>query len=221
MIRFNVNNKFNFLIFFSELTRTIFGGDRIKRLSSKVKFILDKEFLKKNKKICIIDFGCGSMEIAKEIQNKKYIKKIIGLDVYKNNFKNKKLTYKQYKKLSNLATFKADAILIIDVLHHMGTDDAYKTLKELSKISNILIIKDHFEYGFFSRHFLRFVDFYANYAYGVTIPSKYFSVNSWEKTVKKSGLREVYAERGFQQHDGLFSIILNKKYHFFSLLKKK
>ena len=73
MIRFNVNNKFNFLIFFSDLTRTIFGGDRIKRLSSKVKFILDKEFLKKNKKICIIDFGCGSMEIAKEIQNKKYM----------------------------------------------------------------------------------------------------------------------------------------------------
>jgi len=221
MIRFYSKNKFNFLIFFSDLVRKIFNGDRIKRLSSKVKFILDKEFLKKNKKISIIDFGCGSMEIAKKIQNKKYIKKIIGLDIYKNNFRQGKLIYKQYEKFGDLIKFKADVILIIDVLHHMGTENAYKILKELSKISNILIIKDHFEYGFFSRHFLRFVDFYANYAYGVNIPRKYFSTNSWEKTVKKSGLQELYVERGFQQHDGLFNIILNKKYHFFSLLKKR
>ena len=71
MIRFYSEAKFNFLIFFSDLIRKIFNGDRIKRLSSKVKFILDKEFLKKKKKIFIIDFGCGSMEIAKQIQNKK------------------------------------------------------------------------------------------------------------------------------------------------------
>ncbi len=37
----------------------------------------------------------------------------------------------------------------MDVLHHIGIDDAYKILKKLSKISKHIIIKDHFENGFF------------------------------------------------------------------------
>ena len=66
------------------------------------------------------------MEIAKKIQNKKYIKKIIGLDVYKNNFKHKKLIYMQYKNFKEPHKFKADAILVIDVLHHMDLDNSFK-----------------------------------------------------------------------------------------------
>ena len=46
--------------------------------------------------------------------------------------------------------FKADIIIVIDVLHHMGIDSAFKVLKKLSKISDTLIVKDHFEYSFFS-----------------------------------------------------------------------
>ena len=101
----------------------------------------------------------------------------------------------------------------------MGVDDSYKILKKLSKISKYMIIKDHIEYGFFSRHLLRFVDFYANYAYGVNIPKKYFDYKSWNKTVKKSALKEVKLIKNFQQHDGLFNLILNKKHHFISILK--
>ena len=73
---------------------------------------------------------------------------------------------------------------------------------------------------FFSRQLLRFVDFYANFAYGVTIPKKYFDINSWKKTVKKTQLKENYFENNFQQHVGLFNLILNKKHHFISVLKK-
>jgi len=54
-----------------------------------------------------------------------------------------------------------------------------------------IIVKDHFEYGFFSRHLLRFVDFYANYAYGVNIPKRYFDKSLWARVVKKSQLKEI------------------------------
>lgn len=220
MIRFK--KKFTILIFFSDLIRKIFKGDRIKRISSKINFFIAQEFSKnKSKKLTIIDFGCGSMEVAKKIQNNIFIKEIIGLDIFSYNFKYKKLKYVQYKNLKQIENLKADIVMVIDVLHHIGVDNAFKVLKKLAKISNTLIVKDHFEYGFISRQLLRFVDFYANYSYGVTIPKKYFTLSKWQKTIKKSSLREVYIENGFKQHDGIFNVVLNKKYHFFSLLKKK
>ena len=43
------------------------------------------------------------------------------------------------------------------------TKKSHKILKKLSKLTNHIIIKDHFEHGFFSRQLLRFVDFYANF----------------------------------------------------------
>ena len=160
------------------------------------------------------------MEISKKIQHKKFIKKIIGLDVFDGNYKYKKLQYFKYKNFSNLKKFKSDVVILVDVLHHMGVDKSYLVLKKLSQNSNAIIIKDHFEHGFFSRQLLRFVDFYANFAYGVTIPKKYFDIISWKKTVKKTKLKENYFEKNFQQHIGLFNFILNKKHHFISVLKR-
>ena len=92
--------------------------------------------------------------------------------------------------------------------------------KANTKYSKNIIIKDHFEYGFFSRQLLRFVDFYANYAYDVNIPKRYFDYMSWTKTIRKSNLKEIKLINSFQQHDGFFNFILNRKHHFVSHLKK-
>ena len=219
MIRFDKKEHLKILIFISDLIRKVFGGDRTKRISKKIELILKKE-AKNKKKISIVDFGCGSMEISKKIQHKKFIKKIIGLDVFDANYKFKKLKYFKYKNLDNLKRFKSDVVILVDVLHHMGIDKSHIVLKKLAQHSNTIIIKDHFEHSFFSRQLLRFVDFYANFAYGVTIPKKYFNIISWRKTVKKTKLTENYFEKNFQQHVGLFNFILHKKHHFISVLKK-
>ena len=108
---------------------------------------------------------------------------------------------------------------IIDVLHHVGIENSHKLIKKLTKLSNKLIIKDHFEHNFASRQLLRFVDFYANYGYGVNVPKKYFNKDNWKKTVIKSNCKEIYHIKNFQQHDGLFNFILNKKHHFVSVIK--
>ncbi len=223
MIRFN-NSKTSknkkLLILISDLIRKIFGGDRIKRLSL-VMIKISKEIHKKDKrKINILDFGCGSMEISKKLEKLSYVKNIVGVDTYSGKFKTKKMQYLQYEEFfkKNRKTF--DLIIAVDVLHHIGIDKSYKTLKELSKYSKNIIIKDHFEYGYFSRQLLRFVDFYANYAYDVSIPKKYFDHLSWKKTIKKSNLKEIKMIKSFQQHDGLFNLILNKRHHFVSHLKR-
>jgi len=219
MIRFEKKEHLKILIFISDLIRKIFGGDRTKRISKKIEHLLKKE-AKNKKKISIVDFGCGSMEISKKIQHNKFIKKISGVDIFNSKFKYKKLEYFQYKKIKDLKNFKCDVMLLVDVLHHIGVNESFKLLKELSKYSKIIIIKDHFEHGQISRQLLRFVDFYANYAYGVVIPKIYYSEKSWAKTIKMSKLKQLYFEKNFQQHDGIFNLILNKKHHFISVLKK-
>ena len=220
MIRFDKNEHKKNLIFFSDSVRKIFGGDRTKRLSKRIEFLVKNEALNNKRKITVIDFGCGSMEISKKIQKNFFIKKIIGLDIFDSNYEYKKLKYYQYKNLKDLKKFKSDIILLVDVLHHIGIKKSHLIMKQLAKNSKTLIVKDHFEHGYFSRQLLRFVDFYANYAYGVVIPKIYFNENSWKKTIKLSKLKQCYFEKNFQQHDGLFNLILNKKHHFVSVLKK-
>ncbi len=222
MIRFN-NSKLSknkkLLVFISNSIRKIFGGDRLKRLSEIMISFSKQIYLKDKKKITILDFGCGSMEISKKLVKLSYVKQIIGVDTYPSKFKTKKMKYIQYDTFfkKNKTTF--DIVIAVDVLHHIGVDESYKVLKKLSKISKNIIVKDHFEHGFLSRQLLRFVDFYANYAYDVNIPKKYFNYKSWNKIIKKSFLKEIKIIKNFQQHDGLFNLLLNKKHHFVSHLK--
>ena len=90
MIRFDKTEHKNLCISISDFIRKLCRGDRTKRLSKKVEFLIKKEALNKNRRVSVIDFGCGSMEISKKIQHNKFIKKIIGLDVFKSNFRYKK-----------------------------------------------------------------------------------------------------------------------------------
>ena len=222
MIRFN-NNKRSILnrslIFLSDFIRELLGGDRLQRITAEIINISKEISQKKNKKLTVLDFGCGSMNICRKLNKHSFIKQIVGTDIFYFKLKSKKMQYIQSDKFFETNNRSFDLVIAIDVLHHIGIDQAPKILQKLSKISNNIIIKDHFEHGFFSRHLLRFVDFYANYAYGVKIPKKYFNYKSWNKTVKKSSLEEVRLIKNFQQHDGLFNLILNKKHHFISILK--
>ena len=222
MIRFNNSENKKLLIHISNFIRLICGGDRLSRISKTITNITKNISKKNRKKIVILDFGCGSMEISKKLEKKSFVKKIIGTDVFDYKFKTKKMQYIQSTKIFKRDNkYKFDVVIAIDVLHHIGIKNSHKILAKLSKSSKYIIVKDHFEYGFFSRHLLRFIDFYANYAYGVNIPKRYFDKNLWARTVKKSPLKEIMRINNFQQHDGIFNLILNKKHHFVSLLKNE
>ena len=53
MIRFEKKEHLKILIFISDLIRKVFGGDRTKRISKKIEFILKKEAKNKKK-----NFNC-------------------------------------------------------------------------------------------------------------------------------------------------------------------
>tara|TARA_E500000178_G_scaffold55598_1_gene51921 strand:- start:1590 stop:2255 length:666 start_codon:yes stop_codon:yes gene_type:complete len=218
MMRFKENNYNRVFVGLSNLIRYICGGDRLKRITKIIDELLKKKHLEKNRKLKILDFGCGSMEVSKKLRDKIYVGQIVGSDIFKHRYKSNKIVYIDNDELFKKKE-KFDIIFIVDVLHHIGVEDAHKIIRNLFKLSNNIIIKDHFEQSYLSRQLLRFVDFYANYGYGVNIPKKYFDKISWKKTLIKSNCREIFHCKNFQQHDGLFNFILNKKYHFVSVIK--
>ena len=90
MIRFNntkVAKKNKLLIFKYDVIRRLFGGDRLKRISKEITDISKKIYLKKQKKIIILDFGCGSMEISKKLKKYSFVRKIVGIDTFYFKFK--------------------------------------------------------------------------------------------------------------------------------------
>ena len=105
MIRFNTNNQPKYkrsMIFVSNLIRKIFKGDRLKRITKTLLEVSKQISLEEKKRIIILDFGCGSMEISKRLQNNFHIYKIIGTDTFEANFKSNKLEYVSSKKFSVL-----------------------------------------------------------------------------------------------------------------------
>tara|TARA_B100000886_G_scaffold337903_1_gene299636 strand:- start:988 stop:1653 length:666 start_codon:yes stop_codon:yes gene_type:complete len=218
MIRFKENNYNRIFVGVSNFIRTVCGGDRLKRITDIIEKLLRETHKDHKKKLKVLDFGCGSMEISKKLQYKKYIKQIVGSDIFKHKFVSKKMMYLDNEKLFK-SNKRFDVIFVVDVLHHIGIENAHKIIRKLYKHSDKIIIKDHYEHGFFSRSLLRFVDFYANYGYGVNIPKKYFNKNSWRNTITKSKSKVLFHKENFQQHDGIFNIILNKKHHFVSIIE--
>ena len=71
MIRFKENKYNKLFVNVSNFIRYICGGDRLKRITNIIDQILEETYLKKNKSLKVLDFGCGSMEISKKLQKKK------------------------------------------------------------------------------------------------------------------------------------------------------
>jgi len=102
MIRFHnskrpLNKKL--LIFISDFIRRLFGGDRIGRLSKMMITQSNKIYLQNKKKITILDFGCGSMEISKKLEKLSYVKQITGVDTFVSRSKTKKMKYMLLMKI--------------------------------------------------------------------------------------------------------------------------
>ena len=106
-------------------------------------------------------------------------------------------------------------------MHHIGfenSDKIFTLLKDLSTISNFIIIKDHFEYSIFSRYLLRFMDFIGNYKDGVNIPKMYFSKEKYHKILNNLNIQKIEDVQGIKLYGALFIPFNFSKYQFINLL---
>ncbi|MVT10005.1 methyltransferase domain-containing protein [Chitinophaga tropicalis] len=114
-----------------------------------------------------------------------------------------------------------DISLLADVLHH--AEDIPALLQEAKRVSRYIVIKDHFEYGFYSNTMLKAMDIFGNWAYDVKVPGKYFTRKSFAELCQRTGLEVVDMEIGMDlyQHLPVLNAILKSDWHFTAVLKSK
>jgi len=156
-----------FKFFLKKLNHITVGNYRAENLSETiVKLIL--KYSDKNQSIKIIDYGSGFQPkviyyVYKKLKNKhnKNIK-IHCFDIYnsknlKNLNQNKNIIFYNIQNL-NLNKTKYDFCLLNDVLHHIGIEKLSVLKNLIIKLQNkakFVLIKDHFQYGFFSNLTIR------------------------------------------------------------------
>ena len=93
MMRFKENKYNRVFVGLSNLIRYVCGGDRLKRITKIIDELLKQTYFKKNRKLKILDFGCGSMEISKKLKDKNYVGQIVGSDIFKHKYESNKMIY--------------------------------------------------------------------------------------------------------------------------------
>lgn len=172
-----------------------------------------------------LDVGCGDMVLAERIQSTLPNTDWKCIDIHplpkelEEDEKWKKYTPFDGRHIP-FADKSFDVLLFCDVLHHTGEDLAI-LLSEAARVSKSVIIKDHFEYGLYSRSMLQLMDIVGNWGYGVSIPSSYFTRKGFEQAIGQAGLKIDEMNIGIRLYDHLpfLGTILRPDWQFLTLLK--
>ena len=186
-----------------------------------------------NEMIRIMDYGSGFQpkliyfvyKKLKYIYNKKII--INCFDVY-NSQDLKKLNQNKdiiFNKIENLYLDKTkyNFCLLNDVLHHIGVEKISELKNLIDNLQNkakFVLIKDHYQYGFFSNYTLRVMDFLGNYFNNVKTPNTYFTKISFKYLLKLSNSTIVEEILNIKLYQSYFLFMSNPKFNFVYLIKK-
>ena len=219
-------------LFLKKLNHITVGNYRAENLSEIiVKLIL--KYSDKNQSIKIMDYGSGFQPkviyyVYKKLKNKhnKNIK-IHCFDIYnsknlKNLNQNKDIVFYNIQNL-NLNKTKYDFCFLNDVLHHIGIEKLSilkNLIIKLQKKAKFVLIKDHFQYGFFSNLTIRVMDFLGNYFNNVPTPNKYFNKTSFNSLLKLSNSKIVEKVFNIKLYQSYFLFMSNPKFNFIYLTKK-
>lgn len=181
----------------------------------------------KNKFKCL-DIGCGDMTLAEKIGYKLHYTSWVCADIHKlpDNLKNEK-KWKKYIHFNgsdiDFPDNYFDVVIMSDILHHVSEKQCDNLLKEAARVGKNIIIKDNFEYSLYSRSILRFLDFLGNYGYGISIPTRYFTPESFYSKARQAGMQilEIDKEIDFYSRISFIGRLILPNWQFIALLKKQ
>jgi len=172
--------------------------------------------------ITVLDVGCGDMTLARGLLDRLAGIDLTCVDIHPPPSSREGLDpiWQRYQQFDGSSLpFDAnafDVVIFSDVLHHVPSDLVSPLLKSAARVGRFVLIKDHFEYGWFSRNMLRAMDFVGNYGYGISVPQRYFSRASFAATMHDAGLRIDDVDIGVSLYDHLPFVrsLLSSKWQF-------
>ena len=167
--------------------------------------------------IRVLDVGCGDMTLARGLLDQVEGIDLACVDIHPPPFRNEGLDpiWQCYQQFDG-ASLPFDVVIFSDVLHHVPAGLVSPLLKSAARVGRFILIKDHFEYGWFSRNILRAMDFVGNYGYGIFVPKCYFSYDSFAATMLDPGLRIDDMDISISLYDHLPVVrsVLSSKWQF-------
>jgi hypothetical protein len=186
-----------FNIIFQFLKYRIIKNSRKKILIKEINKLINFQ-----SKLTIVDYGsgydCYISRKLKKVLNERGIKtKFICYDNFeminknlnfKNKFKDNDITIKNIN--NDFDVEKCDYLMVNDVLHHIDSINYSKLefiFEKFFNKSDRIILKDHFQTGFFSNIVLQFMDYIGNSYYGLKTPKEYFNKKNFDNFLLKKG----------------------------------
>lgn len=187
---------------------------------------LVKKIFPDEESVHLLDVGCGDMSLVEKMSENDSRIDPTCIDIYPlpKNLVGDQRWNKYYNFDGKNIPFpdnKFDLVILSDVLHH-DFNNSYNLLKESARVGKYILLKDHFEYGLYSRTMLKVMDIVGNWGYGVSIPKKYFTKKEYYNLISNIGLTEIVSipKVELYSHSFILSKMLKSDWQFISVLKK-
>jgi len=218
---------------FLKILRNIFVGDYRSKLLSEIIVKTILKYSVKSEVIRIMDYGSGFQpkvihfvyKQLKHTYNKNVI--IYCYDAYNSQDLEKLNQNKDiiFNKIENVDLDKAnyDFCLLSDVLHHIGVEKVSELKNLINNLQNkarFVLIKDHYQYGYFSNYTLRVMDFLGNYFNNVKTPHTYFTKRSFKYLLQLTNSTIVEEILNIKLYQSYFLYMSNPKFNFVYIIKK-
>lgn len=164
----------------------------------------------------VLDLGAGNGMIAQKLMGMRSNLVIIGVDVLV-----RPDTYIPVIAYDGMWLPFADkafsSVVLVDVLHH--TPDFRVVLRECSRVSRTVIIKDHFYSNSIEHAILRGLDWVGNAPHGVDLPYNYFTRHQWQTALRYLNLQETYRTENVPDlYPQPFHTVIGQRIQFISKL---
>jgi SAM-dependent methyltransferase len=205
------------------LHRTLSHGHRVNVLAQRI--AMHVESLVPQGRVRCLDIGCGDMTLAEAIQARTSRADWRCIDVHQ-----LPAGFRSDARWSKYCRFDGrtipygdrefDVALFCDVLHH-APEDAARLLAEAGRVARCVLVKDHFEYGPYSRAMLRLMDFVGNWGYGVSVPERYFTREAFVRLAAEQRFTITALDCGLDLYDHLPGVgtLLRPGWQFIAVLR--
>jgi SAM-dependent methyltransferase len=157
----------------------------------------------------VLDVGCGDMTLADAVSAKLESVDFRCVDIHPcpPSLLETDPRWQRYSRFDGVHLpfddKSFDVVMFSDVLHHVPASIRTPLLVSAARVGRSIIIKDHLEYGWWSRQSLRAMDWVGNFGYGVSIPDRYFDRDLLEHQCREAEISIRRLDVGIPLYDHL------------------